>query len=96
MNESTPLPEMGLKRFLVEIETALIREALSQANDNHTHAARLLKVGRTSLVEKMKRFGMPVGRCPTCYCMKCKITREKRRQDEREREERAFALEARE
>jgi len=54
------LPEGGidLKRYLIEQESYLIRAALEQANGVVAHAASLLKMRRTTLVEKMRKYGI--------------------------------------
>lgn len=54
------LPDGGidLKEFLLDIETQYIQEALERANGVVSKAARLLGLRRTTLVEKMRRFGM--------------------------------------
>ncbi|MEL0028804.1 MAG: helix-turn-helix domain-containing protein, partial [Perlucidibaca sp.] len=49
---------MDLKQHLQDIEVNYINEALRQASGVVTHAARLLGLQRTTLVEKMKKFGL--------------------------------------
>ncbi len=49
---------MPLKAYLENIETALIRRALHQCNGVIAHAARHLQIRRTTLAEKMKRYGI--------------------------------------
>ena len=44
-----------LPRLLREMEEAYIRMALDQTNGNKKEAARLLGMGRTTLVEKLRR-----------------------------------------
>jgi sigma-54 specific flagellar transcriptional regulator A len=39
------------------IEEALIRQALERSNGTVAHAARLLGLRRTTLVEKLRKFG---------------------------------------
>ena len=53
------LPEHGidLKSHLHAIEHALIRQALSRSGGTVAHAARLLGLRRTTLVEKLRKFG---------------------------------------
>jgi sigma-54 specific flagellar transcriptional regulator A len=55
------LPEEGLplKDYLEQIEVALIRRALHEAGGVIAHAAEKLQVRRTTLAEKMKRYGIP-------------------------------------
>lgn len=52
------LPEGGidLKRYLNELEYSLIQSALDEANGVVAHAASLLKMRRTTLVEKMRKY----------------------------------------
>jgi sigma-54 specific flagellar transcriptional regulator A len=52
------LPEGGidLKRYLNELEYSLIQSALEEANGVVAHAASLLKMRRTTLVEKMRKY----------------------------------------
>lgn len=54
------LPENGidLKEYLNELETGLIRRALDDANGVVAHAAKLLGMRRTTLVEKIRKFGI--------------------------------------
>ena len=51
----------SLKSYLETIEIALIRRALYQANGVIAHAARKLKIRRTTLAEKMKRYAIRSG-----------------------------------
>jgi DNA-binding NtrC family response regulator len=55
------LPEEGLDLdgFLARAERDLIRRALQRTNGNRSQAADLLKVKRTTLVEKIKRLESP-------------------------------------
>lgn len=54
------LPDNGidLKEYLIQLETRFIEEALERADGVVSKAARLLGLRRTTLVEKMRRFGM--------------------------------------
>ena len=54
------LPEQGLdlKAHLHAIEHALIRQALERSGGTVAHAARLLGLRRTTLVEKLRKFGI--------------------------------------
>lgn len=54
------IPEGGinLKDYLQSTEAALIRQALTNCNGTVTQAASLLRVGRTTLTEKVKRLGL--------------------------------------
>ena len=49
---------VDLSAYLKEIEFNLIVEALKVARGNNSQAARLLKMNRTTLVEKIKRYGI--------------------------------------
>lgn len=53
-------PEEGvqLKERMLEIERGLIKEALSRAKGNVSKTARLLSVQRTTLIEKINKFGL--------------------------------------
>ncbi|MGH8536163.1 MAG: sigma 54-interacting transcriptional regulator, partial [Gammaproteobacteria bacterium] len=54
------LPRGGidLKEHLNNLEYTMIKQALDEAHWVVAHAAKRLKMGRTTLVEKMKKFGM--------------------------------------
>jgi sigma-54 dependent transcriptional regulator, flagellar regulatory protein len=56
----TSLPEAGLdlRAHLLAIERALIQQALERANGTVAHAARLLNLRRTTLVEKLRKLGI--------------------------------------
>lgn len=56
------LPNEGLdlKAYLYSIEQKLIQEALNRSGGTVSQAARLLGLRRTTLVEKLRRFGMSV------------------------------------
>ncbi len=49
---------IDLKEHLARIEVALIREALARADGVVAHAAKSLKLQRTTLVEKLRKYGM--------------------------------------
>jgi sigma-54 specific flagellar transcriptional regulator A len=59
-NGSLPLPPEGLdlRQYLVDLETSLIQTALEDANGVVAHAASLLKMRRTTLVEKMRKYSI--------------------------------------
>jgi len=61
------LPEGGidLRTHLAAIERALIEQALARAAGTVAHAARLLNLRRTTLVEKLRKLGMLSGEVPT-------------------------------
>ena len=52
------LPDGGIdmKRYLTEIEIALIEQALNETNNVVARAANLLHMRRTTLVEKMRKY----------------------------------------
>jgi DNA-binding NtrC family response regulator len=51
------VPEnVDLYAVLGELEDRLIREALTRAHGNQTHAARYLSLSRTTLVEKLRKM----------------------------------------
>ena len=54
------LPDEGLdlKDHIAAIEEKLLRQALERANGVVAHAATLLKLRRTTLVEKLRKFGI--------------------------------------
>ncbi len=56
----TSLPEAGidLRAHLLAIERALVQQALDRANGTVAHAARLLNLRRTTLVEKLRKLGI--------------------------------------
>jgi sigma-54 specific flagellar transcriptional regulator A len=54
------LPEQGLdlRMHLYNIERTLIRQALERSSGTVAHAARLLQLRRTTLVEKLRKLDM--------------------------------------
>ena len=59
---STPAPvvtlPVDLPNLLRELEDAYIKAALARTQSNKKEAAKLLGLGRTTLVEKLRRRGM--------------------------------------
>jgi DNA-binding NtrC family response regulator len=51
---------ISLDRVLSDFEGRLVYQALESANWTKTQAARLLNIKRTTLIEKMKRLGIPL------------------------------------
>jgi sigma-54 specific flagellar transcriptional regulator A len=49
---------LDLKSYLVQMEVSLIKQALSATQNNVSRAAKLLKMNRTTLVEKIKKYGL--------------------------------------
>jgi sigma-54 specific flagellar transcriptional regulator A len=62
-NDATLLPEGGidLKDHLADIEVGLIRQALDVTGGVVAHAAKLLHMQRTTLVEKLRKYGLQNG-----------------------------------
>ena len=56
-NTAVQLPEQGidLKEYLTDLENELIRQALEECNGVVAHAAKLLNMRRTTLVEKLRK-----------------------------------------
>ncbi|MFI5270079.1 MAG: helix-turn-helix domain-containing protein, partial [Chloroflexota bacterium] len=54
------LPEGGLdlRDHLADIEVGLIRQALDVTGGVVAHAAKLLRMQRTTLVEKLRKYGL--------------------------------------
>ncbi len=57
---SGELPEEGvdLKEYLAELEQGYIQQALDRADGVVSQAAKLLNIRRTTLVEKMRKYGL--------------------------------------
>jgi DNA-binding NtrC family response regulator len=53
-----PPDGVDLKDHIANIELRLIKQALSQANGVVAHAAKLLNTRRTTLVEKLRKYGL--------------------------------------
>jgi sigma-54 specific flagellar transcriptional regulator A len=53
-----PAEGMDLKQYLEDLEHLLIRKALDAANGTVAQAARLLGLRRTTLVEKLRKYGL--------------------------------------
>ena len=53
-----PVEGMNLKDKLVEFEIEMIRQAIESQDGVVSHAAELLSMRRTTLVEKMKKYGL--------------------------------------
>jgi len=54
------LPSNGidLKEHLSQLEFSLIKQALDEADGVVAHAAKRLSMRRTTLVEKMRKYGL--------------------------------------
>jgi len=57
-NQALPREGMDLKDHLTKLEMMLISQALDEAGGVVAHAAKRLCMGRTTLVEKMRKFGI--------------------------------------
>jgi sigma-54 specific flagellar transcriptional regulator A len=66
-SELTELPEEGidLRAHLLEIERKLVTQALERTGGVVAHAARLLNLRRTTLVEKLRKLGLESGELAT-------------------------------
>ena len=53
-----PADGLDLRAYLTAIERRLIEQALASANGTVAHAARLLNLRRTTLVEKLRKLGI--------------------------------------
>ena len=62
-NEVVSLPPEGLdlRQYIMDLESSLIQSALEDANGVVAHAASLLKMRRTTLVEKMRKYSIKRG-----------------------------------
>ena len=56
-----PAEGIDLKQHLANMEQSLIRQALEDANGVVAHAAKKLKMRRTTLVEKLRKYGLQRG-----------------------------------
>ncbi len=57
-----PTGDLPLKEYLGKIEVSLIRRALHATDGVVAHAADVLKIRRTTLAEKIKRYDLTTGR----------------------------------
>lgn len=55
---SLPAEGLDLKEYLSNLEQSLIQQALDEANGVVARAAERLRIRRTTLVEKMRKYGM--------------------------------------
>lgn len=53
--ESVAQPDRGLRKVLQEYETQILNETLAKTDGNITHAAKILKIGRSTLSQKMSK-----------------------------------------
>jgi sigma-54 specific flagellar transcriptional regulator A len=59
--EALPADGLDLKSYLSDLEVNLIRQALDEADGVVAHAATRLKMRRTTLVEKLRKYGLQRG-----------------------------------
>ncbi|MFN9738153.1 MAG: sigma-54 dependent transcriptional regulator [Pseudomonadota bacterium] len=59
--DELPAEGLDLKEHMARIETALIKAALERAGGVVAHAAQLLGLRRTTLVEKLRKYGLGRG-----------------------------------
>jgi sigma-54 specific flagellar transcriptional regulator A len=64
-SQQLPAEGLDLRAHLAAIERALIEQALASANGTVAHAARLLNLRRTTLVEKLRKLGIGTAECLT-------------------------------
>ena len=57
-SQRLPKDGLDLKDHINQVEYNLIRQALDESNGVVSHAAKRLKMGRTTLVEKMRKLGL--------------------------------------
>ena len=53
---SFPKTGVDLKKSVNDLEISLIKEALKESDGNVTKAAKLLTLGRTTLIEKINKY----------------------------------------
>jgi sigma-54 specific flagellar transcriptional regulator A len=58
ISSSSQIPQQGmdLKEYLTDLEIGLIQQALKECNGVVAHAAKLLNMRRTTLVEKLRKY----------------------------------------
>ncbi len=56
--DQLPSEGLDLKEHLTNLEYSLIKQALDEANGVVAHAAKRLQMRRTTLVEKMRKYGL--------------------------------------
>ncbi|WP_241521032.1 sigma-54 interaction domain-containing protein [Kineobactrum sediminis] len=53
-----PVSGVNLKKYLADVEVSLVQQALLRSSGVVAHGAKLLGLRRTTLVEKMKKYGI--------------------------------------
>lgn len=56
LSMSTLSGQLNLRQFIAQTEIAIIKDALTQHNGNTSKAARQLSIGRTTLIEKIRKY----------------------------------------
>lgn len=59
--------EISLTDELIILETSRITDALVKANNNRSHAAKRLGIGRTLLIHKIKKYDLDKKELPIPY-----------------------------
>ena len=54
--DDLPMEGIDMKQYLTNIEISLIEQALTKTNNVVARAATMLKMRRTTLVEKMRKY----------------------------------------
>lgn len=60
---SSRVNETSLHTEVEMLERERISDALARTEGNQSRAAKLLKIGRTNLIAKMKKYGFPSTSC---------------------------------
>tara|TARA_R110002153_G_scaffold34634_1_gene103450 strand:+ start:454 stop:708 length:255 start_codon:yes stop_codon:yes gene_type:complete len=50
--------DLDLNTELKQLEVSRINEALSSSKGNQSHAAKMLNIGRVTLIQKMKKYNI--------------------------------------
>ena len=56
LEDLVPINSYSLTEEMENLEMSAINDALSNSNQNRTKAAKLLGIGRTNLIAKMKKY----------------------------------------
>ena len=56
--ERLPSEGVATKSLLSDLESNLIRAALAQSDGNVSKAAKLLQLGRTTLIQKLEKYNI--------------------------------------
>lgn len=69
-----PRDGVDLTQILKNVERIFVEQALLDAGNNHAKAARMLKLNRTTLVEKMRKLGMKLNKPHGFITLKQELT----------------------